>query len=596
MKLNEFNKNLKKEYYDTFEENVEIKPKRQSSFSFKLRYLLFALPALIVLLFVSIVLIDDAQVNAYNNNIDDRMNSVLNNTSKDLEKVNSKNDLNSKLASVDFSPRESFLDSIVSIFEDKKGFMDNNFATGGDVADDAPAPGNPGMDAPTMDGNNSFETNIQTEGVAEADSAKCDGTYIYAIQDKGLYIYNLSGILLASQPTNATQLYLYNDKIVLLENSKTIIYSFNGSRLIDSKAFYHGRMVESRLVNNMLYLVVSDKLNVNTEDCSNLYYDGCINPYYVYSIISYDLDTDTAKNIKLVNSYDAILYASKKHFYLASVNYINGTAVTFISIVDIDLNPVGVVRLKGTVLNQFSLDEANGYLRVVSTDTSKTDNELNSISIFDLASLQRVGYLNKGIGKSNQRIKSARFEGNICYVVTYLTQDPLYEIDCSDPTNPYIVDFYESPGYSSYLHTFEINDKSYLFGLGYTDFGEPKLSIYYNDEDLTQIGKDLVFGVYYSYIEKTEYTYECRTLVYNFLSDHKALFVYNDNTYLYLGFAVGREQYVIFKIDVNNEEMPISVYKEYKDLNYDYKKARGFLVNDKFYIVTIDDIIIDDWK
>lgn len=590
MKLNNFNKKLKNEYHNTFEEKIQIKSKNRFNFNFKFRYLLMGLPALIVFFFASVILIDHISVTSYNNSIDDRMNAVLNNTSKELEKVQSNKDLNSKLEYVDFTPRESFLDYLFSKFEDE------NFATGGDVPDMAPDAPNASPDI-SEDSNNSYETNIQTEGVDELDYAKCDGKYIYAIQNSMFYIYDLDGNLLEATGTNAKGLYLYNNMVVVLANSKTVVYTFDGNDLTNIKAFYHSMMIESRLVDNMLYLVVRDNLNTNTEDYSNMYYDGCLKPNYVYSIISFNLNNYDTKCIKLVNAYNSILYASKNNFYLVSNNYINGYATTFVSVVDINLNPIGVIRLKGTVLNQFCLDENNGYIRIASIDNSKSNDEINSISIFSLDTLERTGYLNKGIGKPGQQLKSARFEGNTCYVVTYLTKDPLYEIDCSDPTNPVITDFYESPGYSSYLHTFKINGKNYLFGLGYTDSFEPKLSIYHDDENLTQIGEDLVFNYRLSYIENLDNYYYCDSLSQAFVNNHKMLFIYNDNNYLYIGAPIGYDQYTIFKIDVNNNEMPISVYKEFKNITYDYYRARGFLVNDKFYIVLANEkIIIENWK
>lgn len=111
----------------------------------------------------------------------------------------------------------------------------------------------------------------------------------------------------------------------------------------------------------------------------------------------------------------------------------------------LELEPIGVIRLLGTVLNQFSMDEYDGFFRVVTTDKTRDALEMNALSIFDLNdACKRVGYLDQGIGKEYQEVKSVRFDKNTCYIVTYENTDPLYEIDCSNPTEPKIISAYEA--------------------------------------------------------------------------------------------------------------------------------------------------------
>ena len=112
--------------------------------------------------------------------------------------------------------------------------------------------------------------------------------------------------------------------------------------------------------------------------------------------------------------------------------------ISTISIFDYSLNAVGTIRLSGSILNQFSIDEHNNYLRVVSTNTSMPVTKLNAISIYDLSTLQRVGYLDQDIGLGRQIVKSVRYDNDTCYVVTYENTDPLYEIDLTDVTAPKI--------------------------------------------------------------------------------------------------------------------------------------------------------------
>lgn len=102
-------------------------------------------------------------------------------------------------------------------------------------------------------------------------------------------------------------------------------------------------------------------------------------------------------------------------------------------------------EFSGSILNSYSIDENNKYLRVAVTTL---DNE-NSIYIFD-ENLGKVGEL-KGLADGEQ-IKSARFMGNTAYVVTFVQTDPLFVIDLTDPEKPVIKGEVKLPGFSSYLH------------------------------------------------------------------------------------------------------------------------------------------------
>ncbi len=102
-------------------------------------------------------------------------------------------------------------------------------------------------------------------------------------------------------------------------------------------------------------------------------------------------------------------------------------------------------EFSGNILNSYSIDEYNNYLRIAVTTL---DNK-NSILIFD-ENLGKVGELN-GLADGEQ-IKSARFMGNTAYVVTFVQTDPLFVIDLSDPRKPEIKGEVKLPGFSSYLH------------------------------------------------------------------------------------------------------------------------------------------------
>jgi hypothetical protein len=112
----------------------------------------------------------------------------------------------------------------------------------------------------------------------------------------------------------------------------------------------------------------------------------------------------------------------------------------------------------GYLLNQFSLSEYHGYLRVASTSRpiwwSATQPPPSQSYVTVLAdhggALAAVGQVS-GLG-AGQQIYSVRFIGDAGYVVTFRRVDPLYTIDLSSPTSPRVAGQLELEGYSAYLH------------------------------------------------------------------------------------------------------------------------------------------------
>jgi len=67
------------------------------------------------------------------------------------------------------------------------------------------------------------------------------------------------------------------------------------------------------------------------------------------------------------------------------------------------------------------------------------------------------------IGLPGERLYAARFLGKRGYLVTFRVTDPLYVLDLSDPTDPFIAGRLKIPGYSDYLHP--VSD-GMLLGIG----------------------------------------------------------------------------------------------------------------------------------
>lgn len=133
---------------------------------------------------------------------------------------------------------------------------------------------------------------------------------------------------------------------------------------------------------------------------------------------------------------------------------INGTSIEF----------AATASVKGHVLNQFSMDEHNGYFRIATTEgfaSGKQANSKNHLFIFDetLKQVGEVSNLAKG-----ERIYSVRYMGDKAYIVTFRETDPLFVIDTSKPSNPKVLGELKIPGFSNYLHPLGEN---HLIGIGY---------------------------------------------------------------------------------------------------------------------------------
>ena len=122
-------------------------------------------------------------------------------------------------------------------------------------------------------------------------------------------------------------------------------------------------------------------------------------------------------------------------------------------------------HVPGTLLSQFSLDEHQGHLRVVSTIGREAATSLTVLRP-EGPELVEVGSVG-GLGR-NERVFSVRLVGDRGYVVTFRQIDPFYVLDLSDPANPTVTGELEIPAFSTYLHPI---DENLVLGVG--EDGDP---------------------------------------------------------------------------------------------------------------------------
>jgi uncharacterized secreted protein with C-terminal beta-propeller domain len=109
------------------------------------------------------------------------------------------------------------------------------------------------------------------------------------------------------------------------------------------------------------------------------------------------------------------------------------------------------------------MDEYENHFRIATTSgfvSRAAYTSSNNVFVLD-SNMTIVGSLkNLALG---ERIYSARFMGERCYLVTFKKVDPLFTIDVSIPNNPHVLGKLKIPGYSDYLHPY---DENHLIGIG----------------------------------------------------------------------------------------------------------------------------------
>ncbi len=362
-------------------------------------------------------------------------------------------------------------------------------------------------------------TNIQVEGVDESDLVKTDGRYIYIAAGNSLVIVKayppeaagiLSRIILNR---SVVEIFLSGDKLAIflrevaphpiltsrrwmpprLFGASTIVKIFDVSdrshpvegRSIEVDGYY----VDSRMMGGYIYLITSQpahlkgggavlpKIRVGelilAIPASSIYYANYTDYSYAYTNIFSICMLDPGEPINheafLVGEASCI-YVSISHIYIAVPRYgqlgkfrFEETSIYKIGLEGGKILPMAEEAVPGWVLNQFSMDESNGYFRIATTigrDWGGAAWSGNNVYILN-SSLHVVGRL-EGLAPG-ERIYSARFMGSRCYLVTFKKVDPLFALDLGDPMKPRALGRLKIPGYSNFLHPY---DEGRLIGIG----------------------------------------------------------------------------------------------------------------------------------
>lgn len=121
--------------------------------------------------------------------------------------------------------------------------------------------------------------------------------------------------------------------------------------------------------------------------------------------------------------------------------------------------------VKGRILNQFSMDEHDDFLRVATTTYKVPNPDTHStVTVLEQhgSDLVPVGLVDNIA--PTEDIRSVRFNAEVGHIVTFKKTDPLFVLDLADPYAPVIKGELKIPGYSTYMH---VLDDDHLLSIGF---------------------------------------------------------------------------------------------------------------------------------
>jgi len=280
-----------------------------------------------------------------------------------------------------------------------------------------------------------------------------------------------------------------------------------------------GSYFNSRMIGNYVYAVVSQPAQVLEEvvtlpriysettvsdvSASKVYYADTMPGYFTFTtFIGLNImdNQQELTNMTVLMGGASTMYVSLSNIYITYPSWDNEKgSYTSIYRVSVDEEDIGTEQAEGSVsgyvLNQYSMDENNGYFRIATTSHGETTT--NTVYVLD-SNLTKIGEVILQNAELRETIHSVRFMGDKAYVVTFEQKDPFFILDMSNPENPIVAGALEIPGFSSYLHPY---DENHIIGLG-TENSSVKLSLFNvtNVNTPTETSKYIVPGDY-SYSE-----------------------------------------------------------------------------------------------
>ncbi len=386
------------------------------------------------------------------------------------------------------------------------------------------------------------KTNVQVNEVDEADIIKTDGENIYVVAGSCMHILRaypapdakiLSTLRFAGNPK---ALYIHGDRVVLIATDywtrpitacapgactwssrsaeRTLVYVFSvkdpADPVLVREVDIDGGYTSSRMIGSQLYFVTGTEIPRELENLElpTIHDDhGGITTPPVFGFNT----TDQAFAFSTIGSLDVAalssvpaksfiigtagtVYVSPSHLYIAVPDRARSRAAetTTIHSFAIDNGKIAYAaggKIDGVLLNQYSLDEYDGSLRVATTITTSSW-QMNA------GSYSKVTVLDRNLAVTGtlpdiapgEKIYAARFMGDRLYLVTFRQTDPFFVIGLADPRHPVILGKLKLPGFSNYLHPY---DGDHIIGIGKESSSGPlKMALF----DVTDVNNPVLEG------------------------------------------------------------------------------------------------------
>lgn len=466
-------------------------------------------------------------------------------------------------------------------------------------------------------------TNVRQEGVDEADVAKTDGRYLYVLEDDGDYVSivdtktNMKKISEIKAPKDETieEFYLIekNKKVVMIcsnssdddyedvedvTRSSLISKQTEGTQVVTydvqdkkhpkkvGKVSQSGEYESSRISDGYLYLFSNYWVPGNWKKkypstyipyvdgdlmkAKDIYLPegtkGCM--YEIVSSINLK-QPDKIADSKAIFSEGGDAYVSNKNIYYYEEEWTgNGkqekTLLRKLSYKKGKLAVVAQKTFRGYLNDSFSIDEYDGYLRMV-----VTRGRTNAVYVLN-QKLKLTGKITN-LAK-DERVYSARFLGDTGYFVTYKETDPLFSVDLSNPKNPKILGRLKIPGFSNYLH-FYGEDKLLGIGMDVDKKG-----------DVTDGVKLSMFDISDKKNVKEEHKYTLKDVYSTDVEwDYKAALI--DVEKNIIGFPAGGENRQMYYLFNYTEEKGFQCNMKEKIYGSDALSTRGIYIKDRLYVI-----------
>lgn len=347
------------------------------------------------------------------------------------------------------------------------------------------------------------DTYLQVDDVDEADIVKTDGRYIYYVnrsqevvilEAKDGETKKLASIGSSGIENYVSDIYLSKDRLITIGHTYrsddddqgstgVVVYDISDRTkpVMLSDFRQSGDIVSSRMVGDYVYLVTSDyvykggrmlpycgsgdKLSTLAPSDISCLPDPKSASYIVLSSIDTASGSQGRSATKAVLGASSDIYCNDHALYCASSEYDSDKGAEYTRIARASLDGLDVkfdatAKIRGRIVNQFAMDEDDGYFRIATT-SDRNGMNVNNLFILD-SSLKEAGKVT-GFAR-NESIKSVRFMGDTAYVITYEAIDPLFVIDLSDPSAPRIEGEVKIDGFSTLLIP---AGKGRLLGIGH---------------------------------------------------------------------------------------------------------------------------------